>query len=427
MKPPISQFVISDYLDERRPLKDNTFPLKLRVYNSNNQETKLISLKIKISKEDYASLQKKKVPKQLEEVHFTLTRILLKANEVAKTIDPFTISEFEKKFFKKSLNKDNVIEYYLAKIAELEQNEQFKTASSYRSSLLSIMRFINPPNPDKVKNLSFLDINKSWLDDFEKFLIREGKSISTVGIYLRPLRAVFNLAIRDNPRLEEIYPFSKNNYQIPTARRIKKSLNSHDLRILFESSPESKNQEFAKDFWFFIYSCNGINVNDIARLKIRDLDLKHKFITFFRGKTYKTTRSDLVEIKIYLNDYALSILNKYANTKGSPDDLLFPIVNKDDTEADKKRKIDNFNRKINQHIKPLAASVGLSADISVYWARHSFSNMALNKGANIEFIGEALGHKDVKTTKNYISGFEDRQKREISGSIMNFDEVGDGI
>jgi hypothetical protein len=51
-------------------------------------------------------------------------------------------------------------------------------------------------------------------------------SRSTIGIYLRPLRSIFNEAIADGIiKKEKCYPFGKRKYQIPTSKKQRKHLN----------------------------------------------------------------------------------------------------------------------------------------------------------------------------------------------------------
>lgn len=415
-------FNISIVLDERRLLKNDKYPIKLRVYSVLTQEVKLFSLNRNYHKKDFDNITSRKPSKLFKEESLIFQKILSKAHEIAKHIEPFSIVEFQRRVNSRKMDKNNIVEYYLQKISELKSKDQVKTASNYLSSLKSIQIFKNPSNPESVKSIHVLEITPDWLNNYEKHMLLIGKSISTVGIYLRPLRCIYNLIIDENPSYKHMYPFTKSRYQIPATRKVKKSLSSKELKILFEAKPQNEYQEMAKDFWFFSYSCNGINVNDIARLKFKDVDFRNETITFFRGKTYNTTKYDLVEIKIFLNNFTTCIIDKYKNASPNDDNLIFNIINKSDNEEIKKRKIDNFNRFINQHIKKLAVLVGLTKDISVYWARHSFSNRVLNQGANIEFIGEALGHKNIKTTKSYLSGFEDEQKKLILNNILNFEE-----
>jgi site-specific recombinase XerD len=42
-------------------------------------------------------------------------------------------------------------------------------------------------------------------------------------------------------------------------------------------------------------------------------------------------------------------------------------------------------------------------------------------GAPIEFISESLGHKDLRTTENYLGSFEDDIKESYQKQLLNFD------
>jgi site-specific recombinase XerD len=90
------------------------------------------------------------------------------------------------------------------------------------------------------------------------------------------------------------------------------------------------------------------------------------------------------------------------------------------TESEKHIRVKNFTRFINQHLKQLAESVGITNNISTYWARHTFATLAIRNGATMEFVSEALNHKDMKTTQNYFAGFDDETKREFANKMMEF-------
>jgi site-specific recombinase XerD len=63
----------------------------------------------------------------------------------------------------------------------------------------------------------------------------------------------------------------------------------------------------------------------------------------------------------------------------------------------------------------------LPEQVSTYWARHSYATNAIRNGASMEFIQESLGQGNIKTTQNYIAGFDDDVKKEFSQTLMNFD------
>jgi integrase/recombinase XerD len=41
-------------------------------------------------------------------------------------------------------------------------------------------------------------------------------------------------------------------------------------------------------------------------------------------------------------------------------------------------------------------------------------------GASVEFISEALGHRDVKTTENYLDSFENEMKKKFPCKLSAF-------
>ncbi len=53
-------------------------------------------------------------------------------------------------------------------------------------------------------------------------------------------------------------------------------------------------------------------------------------------------------------------------------------------------------------------------------SRHSFSTQMKRSGASTEFIQEALGHSDKKTTENYLDSFENEIKKEYAAKLIVF-------
>ncbi len=84
-------------------------------------------------------------------------------------------------------------------------------------------------------------------------------------------------------------------------------------------------------------------------------------------------------------------------------------------------QIKNFTIFINQNFKKLASENDHPTNVYTYWARHSFATNAISKGATMAFVGDALYHKNPKTTIVYFAGFEEKSKRELALSLMDFE------
>ena len=411
-------YKITIVLDKRNETA-NGFPAKLRVYDRNRKVAKLYTLNKYYSEKDFANITSAKPSKKNEEEAIALNFIKSSAENVASKIPIFNFEDFQKKFFSNHSDDSNLVDVFNQKINELFGNEQIKTAENYQSALKSIKSFVNDKNPENVNKIHILDITEDWLNKYERNMINKGCSYNTVGIYLRYLRCIYNMAIELNQAYKDHYPFAKNKYVIPASQKTKRALKKDVLESLYNAPAKTPQQQKAKDFWFLSYVSNGLNINDIAKLKFKHIIWDENKIVFYRGKSIRTSKARLKERVILLTDYTKSIIEKYKKEKTSDEDYVFPILKSHDAIG-KKKDIDNFVRFINQHLKKLAEANGITKKVSTYWARHSFSTVAVNNGASIEYVSEALGHNSISTTMNYLNGFYDENKQKIISKISDF-------
>ena len=141
-------------------------------------------------------------------------------------------------------------------------------------------------------------------------MLHNGNSISTVGIYLRSLRAIYNLQNID----KSVYPFGngKNKYSIPTSKNTKKALTVEEIANVYNYEAEPKSsKEMAKDYWLFLYLCNGMNVKDFCLLKWENIE--KDMLTYKRAKTERSQKQSK-RISVALKPETLDIINKWGAT-----------------------------------------------------------------------------------------------------------------
>ena len=298
-------------LDTRRiKKKTSAYPVKVRVtFDRRSQEYQTI---FDLTQEDFNKLSASRVSDRMQEIREKLKEIELNAGRTAKRLEPFSFEDFEKDYIlnnplfrqRKSIQKavlpcnylfdrtlyehrfpifkepssepGRLLSISLYYIDKLLQEHRIGTAVSYQTAYFNLIKFRG--------NVRLTDITVSFLNQYESWMLAQDYSKTTIGIYLRQLRTLFNEAIEQGIiRREKCYPFGRRKYQIPTGRNVKRSLTLENVAKLFYYEPENRQEQWAKDFWFFSYLANGINPKDIALLKYRNI--QGEYLTFERAKT----------------------------------------------------------------------------------------------------------------------------------------------
>ncbi len=414
---------VSLYLDTRRQKDIGNYPVRIRVYDTSTRKARLYTTDYDLTEKDYNRIFFPEVgqryKREEKEIQTDLIAIESEYKEKAESLDIFSFETFEKLFEIKRGDLINIFWHYESLIEDLKASNRFGTAISYGNSLTSLKSFLKAKNNKEPKLLNFQDVTVKFLEKYEVWMTEvKGKSLTTVGIYLRALRVIFNKALDEKIIDKEIYPFGPKRFEIPASTNTKKAFDIDQLTALFQAVPKIEEQRKAKDFWFFSLECNGMNIKDIVYLKWKNINDGQ--IEFVREKTKRTKKAKQKTILVPLNDFLNSIIEKYGNSHRPKNSYVFPIINDGMREEEKHRVKLNFIRFINQHLKNLAKDNGLNEDVSTYWARHSFATMAVRNNVPLKFISDSLGHSNFKTTENYIDSFPKDVTKEYRDKMFKY-------
>ena len=274
----------------------------------------------------------------------------------------------------------------------------------------------------------FQDINAKYLQGYINYWTRMGNSSSTIGIRLREIRRIFNVAIRDNVISQEYYPFSRSSgdsgVRIPKTeiKKADKYLTKESMKALLTGKLKKKVLNKTRHLFLFSFYCRGINWKDMALLTnksfykatVTDETTKEtREVTMMQYQRSKTKGEFEIEVSEIIQEELRWFKD---NTKLYGDYVLPIILEKVDPE-----KLDEYlqqsRKKFNRHLKEVAKALNLpesQQDISIYTARHSFAMYLQNKETPVEFISEALGHQSVKTTRHYLAKFSTTKMAEVT-------------
>ena len=444
------QVKIGIILDTRRIKKTSKYPVKLRV--TFERVTVYYQTIFDLSKDDYAKLSAPRISIELQSIRDKLKDIERTAENALKEPGAFSFKDFEKDYVQNHssyfrlrklppelpLENKSDFDYtpfhkkfpillehdlkpgtftvsYRAFIKKTLREGRISSGMYYHCSYVSLKKFRG--------NVRLEEITVSFLHEYESWLRQQNISSTTIGMYLRPLRTIFNEAIEDGIiKREKHYPFGRRKYKIPASKNTKKALDLNDIKRIYyyQCDPKNESEQRARDYWLFSYFGNGMNPKDIACLKYKNI--QGEYLIFERSKTERAMRSDPKPITVFINDDMKTIIKRWGNKEASPNNYVFPIMEQGTSPLRQYELMQLFVHFINNWMKHILNNLGIDKKVTTYVARHTFSTVLKRSGASTEYIQEALGHSNIKTTENYLDSFEKEVKKDFAKRLTAFKE-----
>lgn len=381
---------------------DGSFPVYLQV--TYDRAKKLIALGFSVEKKEFDFTTQKY--KKNKEGNLKINAIEQKAFEVATELgENYSENAFKEKFFGANVKGFTVAEYIENLVKAYREKGKNGTADCYDTAKNVLAGY-------KGKKVKFTDLTPKFLEQFETHL-KKTNGVTSIGMYMRHIRAAFNSAIDEGIVSRDLYPFSNNTgkgygkkgYQIKTKKtKSKFSLPKEDiLRIIsYPTKPKTRLRD-SINYFAFSYLCRGMNFKDMCNLKWDDI--KNERIIYIRSKT-EDTNAEEKEISIKITERIASILAQYSGN----DPYIFPILEPNLPEKTAKFRMHGRLKKINKDIRTIAEDLNIPRfnEIVFYVARHTYASILSSSNVNIADISESLGHSSIKTTENYLHSLNER-------------------
>ena len=407
-------YSINLHWDKRYPLAGtiDLCPVQLAL-NLNGLQFK-ISLKIYATATDFKkALKGKGGSVEIRELRKQLQDYVTKAEKILDKLPNPTRESFQRLFKSDadlSSSKTDVTILFNEYIHQLETEERIKTALNLKWALTSLKKY----RP----KLYFEDINEAFLRGYNLWMSKQGNSSTTIQIYLRNLRTIFNVAIKQGYISEKHYPFK--TYTIGSSAKSKSVLYAPQLKSFWEYEPTTLRARRSKDYFFMCYLCNGCNFKDVVYLKFKDL--KSDTLSFIREKTKRTNKVADKRITVYLHDEIRRIIKTWGNSSGKPDDYIFPMLNGCTTAMEREKRRKTHQRLTNRFLNAMGKKLGFEERLTLNLARHSFATTLKIGGTPTSFISDAMGHASSTTTEHYLKSIPTDMARIMSNSLLSFNQ-----
>ena len=198
-------------------------------------------------------------------------------------------------------------------------------------------------------------------------LMQSNKSNSTMRTAFFALKFFYEEVLRE--KLGEEIPLAKNSFKLPIV------LSKEEINKMVEATENIKHRLLL----MFLYYA-GLRLDEVRNIGWNNLDFERKLIHLKIAKGGK-------ERVIFLHPKLAEMLRIYGIKEG------FVFGSSREGKYNK--------RTIQQIVKNAAKKSGIKKNVTPHTLRHSFATHLLEAGADIRYIQQLLGHKDLKTTQIY--------------------------
>lgn len=168
---------------------------------------------------------------------------------------------------------------FIEYIEQLKKENRIGYALSVRQVYSSLVKF------NGHLDIYFQEIDVNWLKNYEFWLRGQKLAENTIGIRLRTLRVVYNLAVTEGLVKSDNYPFRK--YKVSRLHTItaKRAITKEQVKqIMFYNTGSSCfYKKLAVDMFAFSYLMGGINFTDMSLLTNDNID--NDRLIYVRQKT----------------------------------------------------------------------------------------------------------------------------------------------
>jgi integrase len=280
------------------------------------------------------------------------------------------------------------------------------------------------------------DVTALEVDAWRIALTGRGLAAETVYAYLSRLSSFYNWMQRDVQLAQEVRQnpvlLARPKPPKPYQSKRTKALSDADLRSLLrmiKAASDGGDVVAKRDYALLLfYVLTGMRRQEIIQLRWGDLEIAETLVltTLVKGGTYRTKEIADPSVKAALLDYLVA--------SGRLDTLQpeSPLWIAHDTAKDtppgtckrnpkKPKVIRTQGSPLTSHgfvknLKRYAAAAGIP-DIHLHQTRHTFARMVGEDASSLMEVQEALGHKDLATTRVYLERIRmqhDKHSRRIA-------------
>ncbi len=359
---------VTPTIRKSKPNADGSFGIKIAL--SAKQKTSYINTRFKI--DNLSQWKDGRVVKHPDAIvinkklHGLVCQIeeLIDESHFASAMDATEL----KAFVERNLNRsEGFAEFAERYIADLKANNQMSYAQNMGYTVRAVLDCFGA-------HMQLRYFSPAGIDQFDRYLRRNGYSDTTINIRMSHLKALLNSAVNCGEVEYKLFPFCKYRMPAKTVREI--WISKDELKKLREaefSGISERRHTVARDLFMLSFYFAGINLTDLM-----DARLDGDTINFVRKKTAAKKRGEK-EVSLTIQPEARAIIDRYITEDGTLD---FGYNYRD---------YEQFRSFVTKGLNKIGEALGFEKKLMFYSARKTFVQFGQQLGIPLYVLEYAIG------------------------------------
>ncbi len=297
------------------------------------------------------------------------------------------------------------LSHFLKEYLEVERNMSSNTIRSYKKTFQLLLSYLVNQKSINLIDINFETITKEKILDFLNYIEENGNSIRTRNQRLAAIKSFYQFcSIEEIQHIDNI----KKVLSIRSKKFVKKVqtyLEEKEIKTLFDSVDTTTKKGRRNLLVLVLLYDTGARADEITRLKLENIRLEESLVIL----TGKGNKQRVVSIM----ENTKKLLIQYLKENKIEKNYIFPNKNQSCMNERFIRDV------INKYAKCI------DKNITPHTFRRTRATHLLEKGVNILYIKEFLGHENVSTTQEYTKVIEKSKFESIAKATpqMKNDEL----
>lgn len=338
---------------------------------------------------------------------------------------PFNAGKEDESFIQGLLHRKqnhnvSLLNYCRTITESLYAEGRIRSWKKYRMMYGKLERFLSNYAGSRTHDIPLRKVNRTFIQDFDTYLRASSLHPNSVNVNMAVLQTIINRAFF----VDDVIPGKTTPFHGYTFRHLKsfkavlRPEEIESIRML-PLKPHSELWD-ARNVFLFSYYCAGIRVGDILKLKWSNVTSNNRLV-YIMSKNLKYR-------DLFLVKPALDILSAY---RGKNEGFIFPYLNPVTAyslyperaltpcqKLELANDISNATKRLNRALGKICSMAGIDKHVTMHVSRHSFANLAREKGVMSAEIKDLLAHSNLKTTELYMGEFDRQRSDDILHNLF---------